>query len=123
MNTGNCREIKYPPNGRSLRIRLEWWASSTATAAAGDWFAGGENVWLAANAKVETQRMAAHTEAIGKVIPTSRSACNLNCDDSGVATTSGVSSAKISTFRTCESAMCNNPSTRIIRGGESLTPQ
>src|SRR5258708_37121170 len=107
MNTGTPREIKYPPNGRSLSTCLGFCCFSHATAAAGDWAADGANLWVAANAHVEAPRIAtsAATDAIGKVILANRAACRANCDDSGATTTSGISKAKISMFRTCERAM------------------
>ena len=45
-----------------------------------------------------------------------------NCDATGASTTIGSSRANISTFLTCDNAMCSRPSTSAIRGGVSLTP-
>src|SRR6266481_9700997 len=113
MNTGSPCEIKYPPKGKSLRTRLRFRSFSTSAAAAGDWIAGGENLRLAASAQVETQRTtasAAAKAAIKGIATIDRAAPrNSSCDDTGVITTSGISKAKISTFRTCESARCSKP--------------
>lgn len=66
------------------------------------------NITAAANGKLAVLRL------IG---------CKRNCVTTGASTTSGRSVANISTFRTCESAMCSSNSDSRMRGGESLMPQ
>ena len=80
---------------------------------------------LAAIIQVETPSIATSitVEAIGTATLPGQPGRKANCDDTGASTTIGSSSANISTFLTCESAICNSPSTSAIRGGESITPQ
>ena len=105
-------------------IRLGCSAIIASTAAAGDWTSGGAKADLAASAQVEAPSMTASiaTVASGAVIRATGAGCSANRDATGVSTTSGSSSANISVFLTCESAMCSRPSTSAMRGGESLTP-
>src|SRR6266702_5224219 len=95
-----------------------------STAAAGDWFSGGAKAALAANAQVAAPSMTTTiaAEANGTVMRASHAGCSANCDDTGVSTTIGNSSANISAFLTCDSAICSRPITSAIRGGESFTP-
>ena len=59
---------------------------------------------------------------IGAPVRARQAGRSANCDATGASTTIGSNSAKISTFLTCDSAMCSRPSTSAIRGGVSLTP-
>ena len=80
---------------------------------------------LVAIAQVATASIATSitVEATGTAALPGQPGRKANCDDTGVSMTIGSSSANISTFLTCESAMCNRPNTSAIRGGESTTPQ
>src|SRR6266568_4033095 len=100
MKTGKCRQIKYPPNGRSLRIRFGFRLLKISTAAAGDWMAGGEKPARAAKVQVKTLSAAtsAATEAIGAKIVAGRAGFKPSCSATGTITTRGIRSANISTF-------------------------